>query len=390
MINFILWVFLLNPYFKVLPISAETQPVAALLFIISFIAGKSRIRKLTFFFGFSLFAMWVLSGSSGSLEGVLTFLVGPLIYDLSTQIRVNKRAINVIIGIWFVVSVNQYFNLPFLDFFGLSDLFEVIIPRWKDYKLTQWGNRGVQGLTPEPSYMAHGLFLLFSLSVVDKNYRNVFIVFLMFLMNGSGTSLIYAGLIIAGALWFMYRRWIIVTIPLFILSVILISNQNGSRMQKVVYLGLNSINSGQVLDVATTLGSTREFSVGVAYASVKNNLMGVGYGNARDRFLDSMKEVDFDGSTVSRFQREGEIGLKPYAYAALLLYEGGIIPFLMLICYFFFSLNFKRLENMEIVFSIICILMIFLHSTVSQPAFWILLGILNRKNKIYEKHFVVS
>ena len=113
--------------------------------------------------------------------------------------------------------------------------------------------------------------------------------------------------------------------------------------------------------------------------------MGVGYGNARDRFLDSMKEVGFDGSMVSRFQREGEIGLKPYAYGALLLYEGGLIPFLILVCYFFFSLNFKRLENMEIVFSIICILMIFLHSTVTQPAFWILLGILNRNNKIYEK-----
>ena len=137
---------------KVLPINAETQPVAALLFIISFIAGKSRIRKLLIFFGFSLFAIWMLSGFSGSLAGLLTFLVGPFIFDLCTQIRVNKRAINVIIGIWFVVSVNQYFNLPFLNVFGFSDLFEVLIPRWKDYKLSQWGNRGIQGLTPEPSY----------------------------------------------------------------------------------------------------------------------------------------------------------------------------------------------------------------------------------------------
>ena len=81
---------------------------------------------------------------------------------------------------------------------------------------------------------------------MHKNYRNSFVL-LMFFMNASGTSLIYAGLIIAGALWFMYRRWIIVAIPLIILSVMLISNPNGSRMQKVVYLGLNSINSGQAL-----------------------------------------------------------------------------------------------------------------------------------------------
>jgi hypothetical protein len=390
LINFVFWTLLLNPYFKVLPISAETQPVVVLLFLFSFILGKSRINKNTFFYVCALVAIWILLGLRGSLVGIFPFLVGPLIYDLSSQLRINKKAIKVIIGIWFVISVNQYFNLPFLKVTGLSDLFEVLIPRWKDYKLAQWGNRGVQGLTPEPSYMAHGLFVIFSLSVVTKQYKNLLFILLMFLMNSSGTALIYIGLIIVGSLWFVYRRWIIVAAPLVILAVVLISNPKGSRMQKVVYHGLNSINSGQVMDVATTLGSTREFSVGVAYSSAKNNLLGVGFGNARERFLESMEEAGFDGSMVSRFQREGEIGLKPYAYGALLLYEGGIIAFAILICYLFVSLNLKHMEKIEIVFSIICIIMIFFHSTVTQPAFWTLLGILNRKNKIYEKHGMVS
>jgi hypothetical protein len=126
------------------------------------------------------------------------------------------------------------------------------------------------------------------------------------------------------------------------------------------------------------LGSHREFSSYVALKSGLINVFGNGYYSSLDHFIDVAKSLKVDLTKAYFFDYTNNgyyVNMKPYGYGALVLFELGLIPFILINAIMirliktarFIAGPFTRFGNF---LAIGILLLINLNTPASLPSYW--------------------
>tara|TARA_B110000503_G_C7145930_1_gene412939 strand:+ start:1346 stop:2017 length:672 start_codon:yes stop_codon:yes gene_type:complete len=222
----------------------------------------------------------------------------------------------------------------------------------------------------------------------------------MIVATASGTAGVIVALLIFFYLCFTFNlKSLIVTCVTVFFAQFFFFDLRFISVFSQVFKEINSTNEfafSSLLNVATALGSTREFSVSVAYSSLFNgNWFGYGIGSWSYLFLEKMFEFDYNPDVVSRFRRDGLWNLKPYSYGALVAFDLGLLGYSLFI--FMFRKVFMKFSSISAIGKSIVsvsVLMILFHTLVSLPVYWITLSIgltliKNRKSEYIKKTKVV-
>ena len=411
-------VFLLNVFcfLKLIPfIKPEVQAYGGLISVIYLLRNSNKINKVFWFWlvYLSLFSIYNLCIVGFDKYIVLTFItfvipVASFFHFYEGLHKITPKVFKYVVYVWTGLAFSQLFFPGLLKFFFLDKLFTYLIPRFSSGSLAEW-NRGVVIFTPEPSYAAHIIFLFISMSIYmryqekisKKAFRiitgcNIF----MIVATASGTAGVIVALLIFFYLCFTFNlKSLIVTCVTVFFAQFFFFDLRFISVFSQVFKEINSTNEfafSSLLNVATALGSTREFSVSVAYSSLFNgNWFGYGIGSWSYLFLEKMFEFDYNPDVVSRFRRDGLWNLKPYSYGALVAFDLGLLGYSLFI--FMFRKVFMKFSSISAIGKSIVsvsVLMILFHTLVSLPVYWITLSIgltliKNRKSEYIKKTKVV-
>lgn len=308
--------FCFMPFFKVVNISAETQPIAGIisLFIILLYGVKRSFLSWTILFFIAL--VFLYTGITATiypsfllkilLNGFAYFL--PLFVFLALHDKVtlvSPRAFYIVFWVWLIVGIIQYFSVLSPIRSVLDALFKYIIARYIGY--AAGGGRGVQFLSPEPSAAATSIFLLgvtgVFLYVHNRiNKRQFVIIVLGFLImvfvNKSGTmmllTLFFIGVYVLVHLRTLYREHLLLRriarytlLALLVGAVgyialsILFSHKYHSRFGQIIGLTYQAIFVQHLLtlDDMIRIGGFRYLTLYIGYASIFTNY-GIGHGIA--------------------------------------------------------------------------------------------------------------
>lgn len=382
-------------FFAFVPfITAEVQPFAFFFSLFGLIFFKEDKKKKLYLFLWSIYLfisfIFEMLDYGFYKYSILTFvsLLIPITIFFFLKDNINKIKVTVFnycFFSWTLISFLQYFLPQVLDTIGISSILKFFVRRYSNSALLDWG-RGVVAFSPEPSYSAHiiFLFLIFILYFKHKNLISnsilvlyYFCLALLVFTNGSGT--IGVNLVLFLFLLFIFNfRFKPFLILVFMLSIVFYSFND----LRVVYVTKELINSlltsgKSTFNVFTALGSTREFSVSVSYSTLfQGNYFGYGLGSWSHSFIDIMNELGFDPSFITRFKRDGIINLKPYSYVGVIIFDLGLLG-LTFFCFILYKIlkikeEITSMGKSIVIFSLI---MLFFHTLLTLPAYWITLAV---------------
>ncbi|MBE9216256.1 hypothetical protein IQ247_26945 [Plectonema cf. radiosum LEGE 06105] len=421
------------PFFKLIPfLGGEVQPLAvipALLYLIIFKHKRLLITPIIIYLSIILIylitavVMFIVEPTnSPSIQSILEsliILISPLVIFVALINNLENISINIFrisIYSWFLISLLQAFYPPALVYSGLSSILSILIPRFLEKAFG--GTRGVLGLSPEPSYAAQILIMIFLFSIffykIDKFKKNeyyfmLFACFLMFIFNASGSVFLYLFIYLISflplkifkQLTFKEIHKIISLIIISILAFIIILSLFyffidkifTSRVSEVITIinstDFNIFNINELIDLTVSLGSGRSISVYIGYLNAINSYgFGSGLGSWSIHFLNAFKD-----SPISHVLYNIDDS-KPYSYASLVAFDLGLIG-LVAFTYMLFSFLLPHLKKYYVSpHSIGCfgvgIFTLYLNSVSSLPAGWLILAIILSDKGIKRKLTVSS
>ena len=382
-------------FFALVPfIRAEVQPYAVVCAFLGLIIFPFRKENRAFLLWIvvitiSLIARFLVAINIDMVLTYIGFIVPIIIFMFmyGNMHLVRIRIFEILLFAWTLLSICQYWFNNFLDILGVTGMLKVFIGRYTSEALSSF-NRGVVAFTPEPSYSAHVITLFICMTIYYYNRCRLslfklsfyFISFcILFITNRSGTLgmniILLIGIYLASSMSIKKLVFSGILVALFALVI----DPNFRSWLVVKEVGNQIMSQGfsyaNVLGALTSLGSSREFSVSVAYTSAfSGNLFGYGLGSWSTEFINVMYEHNFDPSLVSRFGREGLWNLKPYSYVGVIAFDLGllgVILFTLFLSSYLRSWRFLSVQGKTIV--IFSLFMIYFHTLMSLPIYWLTL-----------------
>tara|TARA_A100000164_G_C21901281_1_gene770655 strand:+ start:577 stop:1560 length:984 start_codon:yes stop_codon:yes gene_type:complete len=301
--------------------------------------------------------------------------------------KISLRVFTYILYSWLLLCFFQLFLPEILKSLGIDAFLKLLIRRFSSEALTAFG-RGVLIFSPEPSYAAHTLyfFSVFSLyafnkKIINKRKTLFFFLTIVFMVMATASGTIGLIILINLIIYLIFSKNLYFLFSVIPISILLYYFFYDLRIFKILYatfLTLYESNSfSDLFELFTSFGSTREFSVSVAYTTILNgNIFGYGIGSWSTEFLNKMYEFGFDPGLISRFKRDGLINLKPYSYGGLVAFDIGLIGitfFTLVYRKIFFKL--KNISNVGKSIAITSLILIYFHTLTSLPLYWATLAL---------------
>ena len=353
LVNFIV-ILSFFPFIAFIPIlQAEVQPYCYLFTIFYAIIYKQKFPFLFYIFLFiiiSYFIIYIFFNNYHFFDFVtiphLLIFVGPpmflyIIYKNFHLIKLNY--IHTIFYIWTIFGIVQNFLPLILEVSGIEKFLGIFIQRFSARALSASGDRGVTSLSNEPSYAAIIFFatyfvILFQFLKKQITKRKFLIATVFFSINliiNASLTIFILIFILALAIIHQTRTYLISLAAIILIFSPLFFFKLDFRIIKILSSlpQMLDIVDWNIMDFFTiSLGSIREFSVFIAIKSVFIHPFGNGYYSSLTKFISVAKEEGYDLTRVMFFtwQGNGYVNMKPYGYGALILFEFGIVPFLLI------------------------------------------------------------
>ncbi|MBP5976075.1 hypothetical protein HW132_25905 [Brasilonema sp. CT11] len=438
-------IFLLSlfPFFKIIPfITAEVQPVASLfagIYLVKF--KKKTFPKFPVFFYLLVILLYfciaffqtILNPYNEdliyyALESALIF-ISPLLIFLALFDNLHFISANIFkfaLYSWLYISILQNYFSGILSAIGINFVLSLLISRFSNESLG--GSRGVAGFAPEPSYAAHVIVLMFAFSIFLYRSRKIlkkecyFMVFsclFMAYVNRSASVVLFFFIFLI----FYISKFRIISINqkiitstsrkvnkkatislilllctligVYCLPTIILTFLPNSRIADFLLafssLNYQHFNFFDLLDLTNNLGSQRQISVYVGYFNIFETYgLGSGLGSWGTNFLDTLEKAGINPSEINFFIYNGLRNLKPYAYAALLSFDTGIVGLVPLSMIFISSFLRKLHLNRKLSqYSWACLglsmFLLYFNSVVSLPTSWLMFLL-----SLQDKHYSIN
>jgi hypothetical protein len=402
-LTFVLAVFC---YLKLIPITAEIQPFAAVPALALILLCDNPLRA--YFVGYAAVLTAALVVSVGiasygdsymamqSVQSYAAILAPVIIFVamLANAQHLSTTVVTVVIAIWTFIGFSQAYAPALQSALGLDTVLSSMISRYSPVSLADWG-RGATLLSPEPSYSAHSVLLL-GVTVLYLRYRNSLsrrttiglltaCLFLAF-VNQSATMAII--LLAYAALLLPLRQ--LLALGGATLAALLLMDTSELRFVQVARLGYEFVAENEAQDViafTNLFGSMRTISVAVAYtALLTGRLFGGGLGSWTVDSLNEMARAGIDTGDVKFFTEAlGYIvEVKPYSHLAMLAFELGILGVLLDVSLIWKAHVATRADNVShdrvrgrfiLATVVTCLVFIAFANPVSAPEFWVALAL---------------
>lgn len=390
------------PFISLVPgMQAEVQPycyLVAFLFIILFRQKLPYFFYLFVFIVVAYFLLYLVTTFHSSYEIAfqsiphLLIFVGPplflwVIYKHFQKI--NLRILHNIFYIWVAVGFLQHLFPSIFAAIGLKGLLENLIPRFSVESLAGWGDRGVTSLSSEPSYAGIVFFSLFTVviyrylkgEITNRMFLFNLLLYLVSLVYNASVTMFLLTLLLLLSYIYHTRKYLLSVLVIILAIIPFILFEFQFRIIDLFIflpdmLEANDWNPYYVM--IGPLGSHREFSTYVALKSGLINVFGNGYYSSLDHFIDVAKSLKVDLTRAFFFDYTYNgyyVNMKPYGYGALVLFEIGLIPFLLINGIMIKLIKtarlvsgpFKRFGNFLVVGTL---LLINLNTPASLPSYW--------------------
>jgi len=390
------------PFISLVPgLESEVQPYcyfAAFFFIILFRQRLPYFFYLFLFMAVAYFLYYLFTTFHSnygvafqSIPHLLIFVGPPLFFWVVYKHfqKINLRILHVIFYIWVSVGVVQHLFPSLFAAIGLKSLLENLIPRFSVESLAGWGDRGVTSLSSEPSYAGIIFFSLFTVVIyrffkkeITKRefYVNILLYIVSLIYNASVTMFLLSILLGLAYIYHTRKYWLSVLIMGIAVLPFFLFEFQFRIIDLFIFLPdmLESHEWNPYYVMIGPLGSHREFSTYVAIKSGISNVFGNGYYSSLEHFIDVAKalKVDLTKAYFFDYTYNGYyVNMKPYGYGALVLFELGIIPFVLINAIMIKLIKverlvagpYKRFGNFLVVG---ILLLINFNTPASLPSYW--------------------
>jgi len=390
-------------YIKLVPITAEIQPFAALpaALLVAFFPGP--LKRVTAVYVGVLLAALAVSiagtpengfGAADALQSFAAVLAPVLIFVAiaGNAQHLSPLALKLSVGIWVFIGFSQAYAPAIQGALGLDSLLSTLISRYSPESLRDWG-RGATLLSPEPSYSARTIFLFISATLyfwyrgmLSKRALWTLLSAALFLAFVNESATVAVLLFVFACVLLTWRA--VVAFAALAVTLLLFADTDGLRFAQVAMTSYELISGGQITDVlgfTNAFGSMRTISVTVAYtALLSGRFFGGGFGSWTSDFLGEMSRGGIDVGQV-KFFTEGLgyfIEVKPYSHFAMLAFELGFVGVLLEAGLLYAAFRASRPDLLapathRYVTAVILTSLAFLAfvSPVSAPEFWVALAL---------------
>jgi hypothetical protein len=395
------FVFSIFCYLQILPFSSavEIQPIGAIFAALYLLTAPQQVSATFLAYAACISVYALLGPVAASFETYLAVLA-PVTICVALRGKLDLLSPRVFLAslyVWFLIGASQSFFPDLQQALGLERLLETLVARYSGRPLTEAGGRGATLLAPEPSYSAHTLFLFFVFVLFFSRRGDISrratacalaAVAAMVLFNRSGTAAFIFTVACGGWLALCLLRGKVRTagllgsglLFLFALPYLLV-DWTQFRFMEVGSAFASALSSGDMGLFADQFASIRAVSVSVAYRSLlEGNVLGNGLGSWSELFLHYLEATGGGTQPVTWFVDLGEeANVKPYAHAALLALDAGIVGLVLELVLLWHIVGgasgLARAWNDEAAFAIVALSLacILLHTPVSLPVYWLTL-----------------
>jgi hypothetical protein len=397
------FVFSIFCYLRVFPFSsAEIQPLGAIFAALYLLLAPRQLSPafLVYAACISVYALLGLAnGVTASFETYLAVLA-PVTICVALRGKLHLLSPRLFLAslyLWFLVGASQSFFPGLQQALGLDGLLETAIARYSATPLAEAGGRGATLLAPEPSYSAHTIFLFFVFAMLfyrrgDISRRSFLCALAaigaMSVFNRSGTVAFIFMATLGGWLLLCLLRGKVRRAGLLASALVLVLglpylllDWTQFRFMEVGAAFASALSSGGMDAFASQFVSIRAVSVNVAYSSLlEGNILGHGLGSWSQTFLHYLDATGVGAEPVAWFLHVGEeSNVKPYAHAALLALDAGVVGLLLEAMLLWHVVGgargLSRAWSDELSFTIVAfsLFSIVLHTPVSLPVYWLTL-----------------
>ncbi len=397
-LNNLLFISLFLVYFRFLPLNVETQPILSFIISISILITNYRdyfSREIKLFLDeiFLLFIIVILFiytllqflfWHEIVVLDCIKYLIGIVFYlSIRRRFIVSRKIVFLVVCSLTIVGI---FNLLLPDIYSL--IFGPIIPRTLDS--VRDGIRGINILTPEPSYFASFELIILNLiefeldkdnDVVHTKYLKWCkwaIIMLAFLTKSALTIGIAIVFLIPPKKYINFRKLYkfgILIVFVFLFAGFTILKEN--RLFQIFDLMYYVIKEGDVdyqklLFEQESSGGTRIVVNFLAFSSLFIKPLGSGLGSFPHVYNDLAKHLNLDLSTHEVLGNANYSSIYAQTYFANLCNDIGIFS-LLLMCVVFLGISKYNSVNVrrKRFFSLLVLLLF--QSQITSPAFWFVL-----------------
>ena len=403
----LLFISLFLIYFKVLPLNVETQPILTI-----FLSILILIRGYRDYFSNQIKLYW---DELGLIFLVVILLIYPLFQYLFWNEMVVLDCIKYLIGIFLYLSIRRrfainhkliYLIVVFLVGIGLMNLvfpelydlvFGGFIPR--TLESVRDGVRGINILTPEPSYFAAFELIILNLieSQLDESNTDPrkkylkwckwAIIILAFLTKSAYVISIALIFLIPAKRYIKTGKVIkFGLIAALVISLVGFSFLQENRLFQIFDLAYYVIKDGNIdyqklLFEQEASGGTRIVVNFLAFSSLFFKPLGSGLGSFPHVYNDLAKNFNLDLSAHEVLGNSSYSTIYAQTYFANLCNDVGIFSLILLFVVFVGNSNFNS-ENIRRKRYFSLFVLLFFQSQITSPAFWIILFLAKNDRKI--------
>lgn len=388
-------------YFKIIPVNIETQPILVVLLIPLFLLVNNNMiltikseEKYLFIYLFIILFYFFISLFANPIDSFLyfiKFILGPIsyIFLLKNVELLEAKTLKIMTLILFFVSFIYLTHFPIL-FNLLNSVLSIFINR---YVINYIGVRGINILTPEPSYFVYfAMLLLFSFDFIEyksKLPEHVFYrILIYFMCILTKSALVYAFLILYLAFKYIFFNSklnvktiirnvsVFGTIFVFVIMCLKVFNIDlaNNRFIQVI----NSIQYQNLISMFfySDASSGFRFLMNTIYIlSIFIRPFGYGLGGMEKEWskVADFLNINYERNTMFKYSYTNSSLLHAQAYFPNVIGAVGIFSILLVL----FVYKNNRLDDIKLKNSLIIILTLFLwilQSNMFNPVFWVLIA----------------
>lgn len=407
-------------YFKIIPISVETQPIIIMLLIpvsiILTIHKKMIFEKKDLLLILHLFIVVIyfivgLIGNDSFYDSFMMFIkliMGPLAYltVLKNVKYIKEKNVKLVISIFAILAIIQITKLPGLNNI-LNILYSTFFNRFSDYTLGANSVRGLCVLVTEPSYFFYFEFLLLY-SIDYLKYKNghfenefIFKIIIIIIACLSKSAIVYLFTIIyilqnislkkvirllkkyiSGNEMILSLIFLIAIIAYIILNIFNFGMLENTRFFEVMnsFTNIKLSTITDVLFYADDSSGFRFLTNAVGYLSILIYPMGGGLMSVRNNFISIANSFGIDAlkNDVIRYSENNVVEIA--AYVPTLVSILGFFSIIFIIYIFLMRKKSNKRLSRNMFFTLFIFLFL-IQSNIFNPAFWIIIGFINSINK---------
>ena len=395
------------PFISLVPgMQAEGQPYCYLVAFVFIFLFRDRLPFRFYLFLLICAAYFIIFIGSSLYKGYgvelqalphLLIYFGPpvffwLVYRYFHLLRL--KWIHTVFYVWVGVGLLQHFLPGVFAAIGLKSVLEALIPRFNVESLSAFGDRGVTSLSNEPSYAGIVLFSLFTVvmyrwvtaAISNRVFVLNLVLYLVSLVVNASLTMFLLSFLLLVAVVYQTRKYLLASIVVVLLVLPFILFEFKFRIIDLIsffpdMLEANEWNPYYVM--IGPLGSHREFSSYVGLRSAFSHFLGNGYYSSMTEFIDVAKgmKVDLTRAYFFDYTNNGYyLNMKPYGFGALVLFELGVIPFLLINTILVALIRLARktagsYKRLGTVLAVGILVLLNFNTPASLPSYWFALAV---------------